>query len=129
MKKIHLTALGLASAGVIGASAIGVASAIGASTTSNTNVGKSGIPRTVFKEERQDAADEVLNTTTANIQAAHKAKTFSTLLSSAGLTKTTYSNKLRAQLTSDLEAKGYTQDQITIALQHKVIVHLRHNRK
>jgi hypothetical protein len=33
------------------------------------------------------------------------------------------------KLTSDLEAKGYTQDQVTIAMQHRVIAHLRHHDK
>ena len=125
MKKLHYVALSALAVGLIGASAVGIASA----ASIHGNVGTSGIPRSVFMEERLDAASQVLNTTTANIQAAHKDKTFSSLLSQANLTKQTYAEKLKAQLTSDLEAKGYSQDQITIALQHKLIRHLRHNHR
>lgn len=127
MNKVTYIFATLASAGVLGAGAMGVASA--ASTNSNGNVGASGIPRSVFKQEQLDAASEVLHTSTTNIQSAHKNKTFSQLISAAGLTKKTYSEKLKTQLTSDLEAKGYSQDQVIIALQHRIIVHLRHHDK
>jgi 3-hydroxyacyl-CoA dehydrogenase len=116
---------GLVGSGIIAASAIGAVSA----DASNTNVGTSGIPRTIFKQERLEAASQVLNTSTTNIQSAHKDKTFSQLVSKAGLTKKTYSVKLKSQLTSDLEAKGYSQSQVTIALQHKHIVRLNHKDK
>lgn len=124
MKKLSIVTAGILGAGALVIASVGIASA---ATPSNPNVGTSGIPRSIFREERLDAAAEVLNTTTANIQAAHKNKTFATILSNAGLTKQTYAQKLKTELTSDLEAKGYTQDQITIALQHRTIVRLRHH--
>jgi hypothetical protein len=51
------------------------------------------------------------------------------LLTNAGLTKKTYHQKLKAELTTDLEAKDYSQDQVTIALQHRMIAHMHHNDK
>jgi hypothetical protein len=124
-KQLKLIAGSLAATGIVAASAIGAVSA----DSTNGNVGLSDIPRSVFKQERLDAASQVLNTSTANIQAAHKNHSFSDLLSQADLTKTTYRPKLKAQLTSDLESKGYSQDQVTIALQHRHIEKLHHKDK
>ena len=124
-KNILITAgASLAAAGVIVVAATGLVSA-----ASNPNVGSSTIPRTVFKQERLDAESQVLNTSTSSIQTAHKDKTMKTLITNAGLTKKTYAEKLKTQLTTDLEAKGYSSDQVTIALQHKTIHRLRHEKK
>lgn len=129
MKKIALLAVSLSGAALLAVAGVGVASAATNSQAKNNNVGSSGIPRSTFKAERLNAAAQVLNTTTDNITAAHKNKTMSQLLSKAGLTKKTYAQKLKAQLTSDLQNEGYNQDQIMIALQHRQIVHLRSNKQ
>ncbi len=126
MKKFSLITASVAGTAVMAVAGFGVASA---ATTSNGNVGTSGIPRATFRQERQDAVAQVLGTTTANVQAAHKAKTMDDLISKAGLTKQTFAQKVKAQLTTDLTAKGYSQDQITIALQHREIVRLHHKAK
>jgi hypothetical protein len=125
MKKLSVVSAGLVTAGIIASAGVGVASA----ASTNGNIGSSGIPRSVFKQERQSSVAQVLNTTTANVQAAHKNHTFKNLISQAGLTKQTFDQKVRTELTSDLESKGYSQDQITIALQHKHIVRLHHKVK
>jgi hypothetical protein len=126
MSKSHIIATGLVSAGVLAATAIGIVSA---DPTSSGNVGSSDIPKNVFKEDRQEAASQVLNTTTTDIQTAHENHTMSQLISTAGLTKQTYHQKLKAQLTTDLETKGYNQSQVTIALQHLKIDRLHHKDK
>jgi hypothetical protein len=128
MKRLQTIAISLTGIGIVGACAIGAVSA-DSTSSSNANVGSSGIPRSVFKQEKLAAASEVLDTTSVNIQNAHKDKTFSTLLTNAGLTKKTYHQKLKAELTTDLEAKDYSQDQVTIALQHRMIAHMHHNDK
>jgi len=125
MKRLAVVASSLAGTGILVITGMGVASA----STNNGTIGTSGIPRTVFSQERLDAVAEVLNTSTANVQAAHKDKTFSALISKAGLTKKTFAQKVKAQLTTDLEAKGYSQDQVTIALQHRTIARLHHRVK
>lgn len=127
--KVSYIVASLASTGIIAASAMGVVSAANTQTHGNGNVGSSGISRTVFRQERLDAAAQVLNTSTANVQAAHKNKTFAQLITSAGLTKKTFVQKLKAQLTTDLENQGYSQNQVTIALQHRTIVRLHHHKK
>jgi hypothetical protein len=127
--KVSYIAASLATAGIIAASAMGVVSAANTQTTNSGNVGSSGIPRTVFKQERLDAVAQVLNTSTANVQAAHKNKTVSQLISNAGLSRKTFVQKLKTQLTTDLENQGYSQNQVTIALQHRTIVGLRHHHK
>ncbi|HVV66685.1 MAG TPA: hypothetical protein VHB72_01280 [Candidatus Saccharimonadales bacterium] len=127
IRKSSLVTAGAVSISIIGAG-LGVASAATNTPTSNMNgnVGTSGIPRSIFSQERLDAEAQVLNTTTANVQTARKNHTLKQLISQAGLTPETFMQKLKSQLTSDLESKGYSQDQITIALQHKEIVRLHH---
>jgi hypothetical protein len=127
--KVSYIAASLASTGIIAASAMGVVSAANTQTTNSGNVGSSGIPRTVFRQERLDAVAEVLNTSTANVQAAHKNKTLAQLISNAGLSRKTFVQKVKTQLTTDLENQGYSQNQVTIALQHRTIVRLRHHQK
>ncbi len=131
MIKGRMILVSMAGVVALSAGAVGVASAATTSTTKTNagNVGSSDIPRSVFKTERQAAAAKVLNVSVADLQAAHKNKTFADLLSKAGLTKQTFREKLKAELTSDLEAKGYSQDQITIALQHREIVRMHHHEK
>jgi hypothetical protein len=121
MRKLTYYAAGLVSTGLVVASGFGVVSA--ATNHAATTIGTSGIPRSVFKQDRLDAEAQVLNTSTTAVQTAHKDKTTATLISDAGLTKEAYAQKLKAQLTTDLEAAGYTQDQVTIALQHKALMH------
>lgn len=126
MKRLAIVATSVAGIGVMTASGIGMASA---ATTKTGNIGSSGIPRSVYNTERGDAAAQVLNTSTTTVRAAHKDKTFAKLLSNAGLTKKTYAEKVKAQLTTDLESKGYSQDQVTIALQQRTIARLHHEDK
>lgn len=126
MKHLKYLLATTAGAAVLAVSAMGVASAA-SNYPNHENIGTSGIPRSVFKQERLDAEAQVLNTTVANVQAAHKNKTFGQLITNANLTKKTFAQKLKAQLTSDLESKGYSQNQITIALQHKIIGRLYHH--
>ena len=71
----------------------------------------------------------MLNTSTSNIQAAHKDKTLKTLIANDGLTRQSFNQKVKADLTAELENAGYTQDQVTIALQHRTILRLRHHDK
>ena len=127
MTKARYLLAGLSSAAVIAAGSIGVASA--ATNHNNVNVGTSGIPKTVFRQEKLDASAQVLNTTTANVQAAHQNKAFRTLITNAGLTKQTYQQKLQTQLTTDLEGLGYTQQQVTAALQKHPVAHTHHGKK
>lgn len=130
VRKSSLLTAGIFALSLVGAG-FGVASAATSTSASNMNgnVGSSGIPRSVFSQERLDAEAQVLNTTTANVQAAHKSHTLKDLISQTGLTPKTFMQKLKTQLTSDLASKGYSQDQITIALQHKEIVRLHHKVK
>jgi hypothetical protein len=120
----------IVASGFIAMSVISVASAATpTSTSTGSTIGTSGISRTTFRQERLDAVAQVLNTSMTNVQTAHKDKTMKQLISSAGLTKTTFREKVKAQLTTDLEGQGYSQDQITIALQQRTIHRMRHHDK
>ncbi|MDB5184284.1 MAG: hypothetical protein JWN38_92 [Candidatus Saccharibacteria bacterium] len=120
-----LAALAVSTAGVVDAATITP------STTTNTTktVGSSTIPRDVFRAQRLSAEATILNTTPSAIQTARKDKSFEQLLTKAGLTHKTFRAKVKAQLTTNLKAKGYSQDQITIALQHRELAKLHHQRK
>jgi SOS response regulatory protein OraA/RecX len=126
MKKVSLISTGLLTMGVVAAVGVGVASA---AASTKAGVGSSGIPTNVFQSERQAAVAKVLNTSTANVQTARKNHALAQLIKNAGLTDKTFGQKVKTELTTDLESKGYSQDQITIALQHKEIVHLHHKVK
>lgn len=119
--KLVLTTVG-ASAALAGG-VIGVASAQG---TASGNISTSGIPRTVWQQDRLEAVAQVLGTSTANVQSARKNHTLSQLVSGAGLTKQSFTQKVKSQLTTELKAQGYSQDQVTIAFQQRTIHRLRH---
>jgi hypothetical protein len=117
MIKARYTLTSLAGATAITFGAIGAVSA-DTLTSSSGNVGTSGIARSTFKQDKQDAVAEVLNTTTANLKTAHANKDLKQLISNAGLTKQTFIQKVKAEITSELGSQGYTQSQITTAIKH-----------
>jgi hypothetical protein len=119
----------LVGSSLLAASALSITNADATSSGAGADVGKSGITRTVFRNDRLEAEAQVLNTTTAQLQSAHKDKTMAQLIANAGLTKQSFHAKVKAQLTTDLENQGYSQDQVTIALQHRMIVGMRHHKK
>jgi hypothetical protein len=127
MKRLSIIASSLAGLSILAVSGMGIVSA--ATNKTSLDIGPSGIPRTAFRQDRLDAESQVLNTTTTAVQTARKDKTLGQLISSAGLSKKTYTQKVRAQLISDLEAQGYSKDQVIIALQHRTIVELHHKDK
>ncbi len=131
MNNIRYIALGLAVTAAIGVGSMGVANAATPVSTSSHSsmVGSSGIPRKIFNHDRLSAIAKVLNTSTVSVKTAQRDKTFSQLLTKEGLTKNIFSKKLKTQLTSNLESQGYSQNQVKIALQHRMIVHLRHKDK
>jgi hypothetical protein len=83
MIKARYTLTSLAGATAITFGAIGAVSA-DTLTSSSGNVGTSGIARSTFKQDKQDAVAEVLNTTTANLKTAHANKDLKQLISNAG---------------------------------------------
>ena len=101
--------------------AIGIASAAAAPSSTNSKA----IPRSVLKADRLQVVSQVLNTSTANVQAAEKNHTLKNLISQAGLTKQTFRQKVKADLISDLQSQGYSQQQINAALKH----HHKHHKK
>jgi hypothetical protein len=112
---------------LVGAAAItfGAIGAVSADTPNkNTgNIGSSGISRTEFKQDRLEAVAQVLNTSTANIQTAHSNKDLKQLIANAGLTKQTFREKVKSDMTSELESQGHSQSQITTAIHYKHHLH------
>lgn len=129
MVNLKYAALSAASLGVMSLGGVGVASAASHTASAHVkgNIGLSGIPRVVFRQEKLAATAQVLNTTTANVQSARKAKTFAQMVSKDGLTKKAFTKKYKAQLTIDLEAKGYSSSQVTTALKHRRLAKLHHH--
>jgi uncharacterized membrane protein YqiK len=119
----------LASLAGTAAITLGAIGAVSADTPNNSsgNIGNSGILRTTFRQDRLNAVAQVLNTTTANIKTAHSNKDLEQLISNSGLTRKTFREKVKSNVTSELKAQGYTQSQITAAFQHKH--HFNHHKK
>ena len=129
MRKLAIIGSTVASVGVLVAGTAGVVGATSSTASKNPNVGQSGIPKTVYKTERLASEASVLHTTSDKITASHKDHSMKTLVSAAGLTSKTYHQQVKAALTSDLEGKGYSAQQVTIAMQRKQINHLKHHDK
>lgn len=113
MKKLHYIKTTLVGVSLISAALVGTASA---ATTHVGTAQKGGIPRDILRTERQLAMSQVLHTTTANIQSAEKDHRLQQLIKSASLTRKSFEQKVKSQLTIDLEGKGYSQSQIASAL-------------
>jgi hypothetical protein len=127
MIKMNYILASVMGAVVIAGGVVGVASAATGSSRTG-DIGTSGIPRTIYETDKLDAVAQVLNTSTANITAAAKDKSLKQLISSADLTKKTFRADVKADLTTDLKNSGYSQDQITIAFQHREIVRFHHHK-
>ena len=118
IKYLAISALG---ATILSAGTVGVVSAAhvsGHAKHSNPVI-------SAMKQDRQSAAASILHTSTANIKTARKDKDLSKLIASAGLTKKEFNKDLRQQVLKDLEAKGYTKDQVIIAVQRMQLNHYR----
>lgn len=140
MKKIFKTILASASAlfliagivGVVSASTISSPTTIKlASTTKpvksvgkSKNIGQSGIPRSVFRNDRLNAMASVLNTSVSNVQSAMKSKTLKTLISSNHLTPAEFRKNVKGDMKTSLTSQGYSTDQIIIASKQIQINHL-----
>ena len=124
MNKLTMITGSVTGAGIIALSGAGIAAA---ATKAPTTVNNSGIPRSIYREERQIAEAKVLDVSTSDLQTAHKNHTLKDLVSKAGLTEKTLHEKVNAQITSDLAAKGYTASQIARAEQHPQMMHHKHH--
>ncbi len=87
-------------------------------------IGSSGISKVVYRQQRLIAMAQTLDTTTQKITTAHKDHTFLAILKTSGLNKAQFNKQLKQNIKKDLEAKGYSSDQITIAFQQLTIHHL-----
>lgn len=88
----------------------------------------SHIARYTVRTERTNAMAQVLNTTPPQLEITLKSKTLPQVIKSDGLTKSTFRQKLKAQLSSDLSALGYSQAQINAAINHSGKHGKRHSR-
>jgi hypothetical protein len=104
---IYLSAAVVSLAGV---GSLAVASAD--STTSSQN----RLPSYTMREDRLTAQAEVLGTTPSNLETTLKTETMKQLLASKNLTAAEFHADVKAQLTKDLEAQGYSSTQVTKAL-------------
>lgn len=125
MNNVKFMAAALFGAGALAAATFGVVHA----ASTNQNVGTSGIPRSTFQTVRLDAAASVLHTSTTAVKDARSNKTLKNLIEQSGLTPATFRQQVKADMTTELEKDGYSQDQITIAFQHRTIVRLRLDEK
>jgi hypothetical protein len=128
MSRLKVKALSIISILAISASFYGVTSA-DSTTNTSTEVGSSGIPRNVFRTDHIEAQADVLNISTTTVETAHKDRDFKKLISESGMTVKVYHQKVKTELSNEFVGQGYSQDQVTIALQHRQIERLRHEHK
>jgi len=114
MKTNLLFVATLASLAVTG-TGVGVANAV---TTNRTVTPRRGIARYTLREERLNAVAQVLGTTPSHLEDELKTETMQQIIQSAGLTNSNFRAKVKAQVQSDLLAKGYSQSQVSNALSH-----------
>jgi len=92
----------------------------------NADTPSSSIPSSVLKTERVDAEAQVLHTTPSAIQAASSKKALEKLVEESGMTKETFKQKLQAQLAIDLEAAGFTNEEIAaLSGKHRISGHYK----
>jgi hypothetical protein len=123
MKRIRTNFLMVASAATglvtIGSVALVNADAV-TTTTSSTH-----ISRYAHSETRLNAEAIVLGTTPTNLENTLKTTTLKQLLASKGLTAKQFHSQVKAEVTKELKADGYTTAQIEAMQMH----HHKHDKK
>ncbi len=107
MLKARYLIAGFTSATVIAAGSIGAIVSADSPTTTN-----SPIPHSVIRSDRLTAESQVLNTSTDNIRSAMKDKTIKTLITNAGYTRSSFEQKVKSILDSELQNQGYSSTDI-----------------
>jgi len=124
MKKIMHVIIGIAAGAFLIAGMVGIVMAAVVSPKV-ADVGSSDIPKTVYRQEKLTSEAQVLKTSTTNVQNALKNKTLKQLISSEKLTDKQFRKEVNKDFIADLQLRGYSKDQITIANQHNQIEHLK----
>ncbi|HET9174546.1 MAG TPA: hypothetical protein VFN56_04700 [Candidatus Saccharimonadales bacterium] len=88
-----------------------------ANTSSNTSA-SAKIPHYTVESERLNAVAQVFNTTPTQLEDTLKTQTMQQVIQSAGLTSSSFQQKVKTQLQSDLEAQGYSQAQVDAVMSH-----------
>jgi SOS response regulatory protein OraA/RecX len=112
--KLYVAAASIVAAGSLVAVGSGVVSA----ATPTTTTAKSGIARYTVMSDRLNAESEVLGMSNAQLETALQTSSFSSVLTSKGFTKDTFRTKVKAEISSELLAQGYSQAQVTKAMTH-----------
>jgi lysyl-tRNA synthetase class I len=104
--------------GVISTGA-GVSTAVvSADSISSATQTSSTVARSVVHQDQLEVMAKVLNMTTADVQTHLKAHDLKQVVANAGLSDATYHQNVQAQLRSELQAQGYSQEQVDNAMQH-----------
>jgi hypothetical protein len=118
LSKIELLSAISIVVGIVSSAAGISATVASADTTSSTAPTSGSIARSVVHSDQLQAMAAALNMTTAQVQAHMKAHDIKQAVTAAGLSADAYHQKVAAQLTSELQAQGYSQAQIDSATQH-----------
>ncbi len=124
MKKIMYIIVGFVGAAILISGTVGIVMAAVISPKL-PDIGSSQIPKTVYRQEKIAAEAQVLKTSVLNVQNAVKNKTLKQLVTSEKLTSKQFRREVNSAFTADLQSRGYSQDQIIIAKQHKQIERLK----
>jgi len=126
MKKIMHIIIGIMAGAFLIAGTVGVVmAAVVSPKVKVADVGSSGIPKMVYRQEKLTAEAQVLKTSTTNVQNALKNKTLKQLITSDNLTVKQFREAVNKDFVADLQSRGYSKDQITIANQKHQIERLK----
>ena len=120
MKKNVLLTGAAASVTLLGAS-IGIVNAATPSSSTSSNTSQTTTDRIAhytMEDVRTQAIAKVLNTSVSDLEDKLKTETMQQIIKDAGLTESSFRDKVKTQVQSDLLAKGYSQTQIDATLDH-----------
>lgn len=129
MKKINATLVTVLSLIIISGVAFNTATfASSLGTTRHLNrVSVSEIPKAVLRNARIHAETVVLNKTEADLQAILLKHSLKQVLITEGMSPKTFREEVRTEMTAYLTAAGFSQSQITSALNSRYIKSHRNN--
>lgn len=126
MKKVIKIASGVASAGVLSLAGLGVASA----SSAHPAITPSGVSKADYQQARLDSLAEVLKLTPAQVQAAHKHHDLKKIGQKEGLTRQQFRSEMVSDMKTQLENKGYTAQQASLAIDQHIIARVaRHHHR
>ncbi len=116
MKKTKQRVAGIAASAMVASAAIVTPMAVSAATPSSMTASRPRVAGYTIRVERQKAIATVLGTTPDQLEQTLKDTTLKQLIAQKGLSNKDFAQKVRAEVTQELKALGYSDEQINGSL-------------